>query len=135
LLNPDKDTSLFGTAAMLLKDSFYSWTSSTDMEEALEEEQQQEEEQNEEDERLTDENQSEQENLDDIEINTSCLPRTLILNAYLDMGLQENGKLMADAMAKHTKVEYQLIPGTDHASICWNKNTFVAMRTFMGLDK
>ena len=47
-------------------------------------------------------------------------PSTLILNATFDMGLQENGELMAEAMAEYTDVKYRMIPGTDHASICWN---------------
>jgi hypothetical protein len=74
-------------------------------------------------------------NDDDDEVVTISysLPRTLILNASFDMGLQENGKLMADAMAQHTTVEYKHISWTDHASICWNEKTFCAMREFMAL--
>jgi acetyl esterase/lipase len=133
LLNPDKDTSLLGSTSMSLRRLFYSWSSSKDMDDEEQEEQQNDKD----DKRLTtDESQGEQENsVDDIEINTAFLPRTLILNAALDMGLQENGELMAAAMAKHTSVEYYLVPGTDHASICWNKDTFVAIRKFMGLNE
>lgn len=73
-------------------------------------------------------------NMVEVEVNTESLPRSLIMNASIDMGLQENGELMAAAMAKHTQVEYQLVLGADHASICWNQNAFMAMRKFMGLQ-
>ena len=71
---------------------------------------------------------------DEVKVNTSSLPRTLILNASFDMGLQENGKLMADAMAQHTSVEYKHIPWTNHASICWSEMTYAALREFMALS-
>ena len=70
-----------------------------------------------------------------IEINLACLPRTLVCNAFLDMGLEENGKFMADSLSKHTPVEYHIIPHSNHASICWDKTTFSTMRQFMGLSE
>ena len=65
------------------------------------------------------------------DINTLHLPPTLILNAAFDMGLQENGELMAQAMSKHTHVKYRVIPKTDHASICWNADAAAEVRDFV----
>jgi acetyl esterase/lipase len=75
-------------------------------------------------------------------INTSHLPPILILNAARDMGLHENGELFRDALLlqqQHTKtakttasrVEYHRIPGTDHASICWNETAAQVIRNFV----
>jgi hypothetical protein len=49
------------------------------------------------------------------------LPRTLILKASFDMGLQESGKLMVDVIEQHTIVKYKHISWTDHASMNWNE--------------
>jgi acetyl esterase/lipase len=58
-------------------------------------------------------------------------PSTLILNATFDMGLQENGQLMAEALGKYTEVKYQIIQGSDHASICWNATTALVIADFI----
>ncbi|CAB9529491.1 Carboxylesterase NlhH [Seminavis robusta] len=58
-------------------------------------------------------------------------PSTLILNATFDMGLQENGQLMAEALGEHTTVKYQIIEGSDHASICWNDTTAETVADFV----
>jgi acetyl esterase/lipase len=58
-------------------------------------------------------------------------PSTLILNATYDMGLQENGQLMAAALGKYTEVKYQIIEGSDHASICWNATTAQVIADFV----
>jgi len=51
------------------------------------------------------------------------LPSALILNASFDLGLEENGELMAKAMSDYTDVQYQVIQHTDHASVCWSEQT------------
>ena len=60
------------------------------------------------------------------------LPSTMILNATLDMGLQENGQLFFEALSNHSvkDVRYQIIPGSDHASICWNDTTCQVIADF-----
>jgi acetyl esterase/lipase len=115
LLNPNKDTSVLGGVAMSLISSLS--PSKTDSLICSEKEQ----------------GQVDKDFVDKVKVNTSFLPRTLILNASFDMGLQENGKLMADAMAQHTSVEYRHIPWTDHASICWNEKTYAVLREFMAI--
>ena len=69
-----------------------------------------------------------------IKINTTHWPPTLILNATFDMGLQENGQRMRDALEKYTSaeiVEYSILPNTDHASICWNEGTAAEIKKFI----
>ena len=94
-----------------------------------------------------------------VTINKHHLPsKILILNATIDMGLQENGKLFAEALTKLSTssevlsddggngasgkgdanpprhvVEHYIVPGTDHASICWNNTTFAKIRELMEL--
>lgn len=58
-------------------------------------------------------------------------PPTLILNATYDMGLEENGQLMAEAMSEYTPVRYMIIEGSDHASICWHDKTSKAVADFV----
>ena len=58
-------------------------------------------------------------------------PPTLILNATYDMGLQENGQLMAEALSEYTSVRYQIIEGSDHASICWHETTCKVVADFV----
>uniref|UniRef100_A0A7S4QPP3 BD-FAE-like domain-containing protein n=1 Tax=Ditylum brightwellii TaxID=49249 RepID=A0A7S4QPP3_9STRA len=65
-----------------------------------------------------------------IAVNTA-LPPTLIMNASYDMGLELNGELMCKAMSKYTEVEHVRIPSTNHASISWNEDAAVAMKTFI----
>jgi len=77
---------------------------------------------------------SEEEDDDHPVVNTSHLPRTLILNADFDMGLQQNGELMAAEMAKYTDVKYVLVKGTNHADICWNEKSTSEISKFL-LDK
>lgn len=66
-----------------------------------------------------------------VEVNTAALPPVLVLNAALDMGLQENGELFSAALSKHTSCKHVLVPGTDHASICWNAQTATEMEQFV----
>jgi acetyl esterase/lipase len=59
------------------------------------------------------------------------LPPTLILNAWFDMGLEENGKLMAEAMKEHgIDATHVTIPKTEHASICWSQKTIDVVSAF-----
>jgi hypothetical protein len=75
-------------------------------------------------------------------VNASHLPPILILNAARDFGLHENGELFRDSLLQlHTKttkskttssrVEYHRIPGTNHASICWNETAAQVIRDFV----
>ena len=56
-------------------------------------------------------------------VNTAHLPPTLIFNATFDMGLEADGIRMAKAMAKFTEVEYKVIEGSDHGSVCRSQQT------------
>ena len=60
---------------------------------------------------------------DSLVLNTSELPPTLIFNAAIDLGLESDGKRMAGAMGKYTQVQYEVIPKSDHGSICWTTKT------------
>lgn len=106
LLHPDKDTSAMGMAVTAVNAKLNSKALS----------------------RAADEQRAVNE---EVKLNTSTLPATLILNASFDMGLQENGKLMAEAMGKHTDVKYMHIPWTNHASICWSPKTAAAVSEFI----
>jgi len=64
-------------------------------------------------------------------VNTTDLPPFLLLNASMDMGLDENGQLMAAALSVHTKVSYKVLQNTNHASICWNVETGKIVKRFI----
>lgn len=87
LLNPEKETSTLGKVALSLSRR-YSSSDAIDFARAVSE---------------------------SIELNTSSIPSVLIMNATFDMGLDENGKLMAEELSKYTDVEYVLVKGADHA--------------------
>lgn len=106
LLDPGKDTSVLGKAVSRLAGSFRSPNSQVYQREAAALE-------------------------PSVEVNTTVLPPTLILNASLDMGLQENGELMAAAMSKYTDVKHAIISSTDHASICWSPKTVDEVKDFI----
>lgn len=106
LLDPNKDTSVLGRAATWVTGPFRLSDSPIDQREAASPE-------------------------TGVEVNTTALPPTLILNASVDMGLQENGELMAAAMGKYTDVKYALVSGTDHASICSSPKTADEMKEFI----
>lgn len=92
LLTPDKETSTLGRVALSISRKYSS----------------------------RDQIQLVKEIEESVELNTSHIPSVLIMNASFDMGLQENGELMAEALSKYTDVKYVLVKGADHASICWN---------------
>lgn len=65
-----------------------------------------------------------------VEVNIN-LPPILLLNAAIDMGLQENGDLFAEALRAHNvDAKHEIVPGTDHASICWNESAANRMVEF-----
>jgi acetyl esterase/lipase len=66
-----------------------------------------------------------------VHINTQHLPPVLVLNAYVDMGLQENGALFAKALSEYTSCRHAIVPGTDHASICWNETSMETVNEFI----
>lgn len=71
-------------------------------------------------------------NKNDIELNTRNIPPVLIMNAGLyDMGLDDNGEKMARQLERYTRVKYVLIPGADHASICWSDFTASEVTAFL----
>merc|ERR1712032_1673187 len=50
------------------------------------------------------------------------LPRVLMFNAESDMGLKAHGMQMAETLRSPQfaiSVEHKVVPGTNHASICW----------------
>jgi acetyl esterase/lipase len=116
LLKPDKETSVLGNAALSFTRAFkrLSWASSEQTQS----------------EPRTGSSSSFLEMADDKDA-VIILPRTLILNATYDMGLQENGQLMAQALSDYTNVKYRVIDGSDHASICWNAETAKVVEDFV----
>jgi len=59
------------------------------------------------------------------------LPPTLIFNCTMDVGLQQDGKNMAKAVAKYTSCDYEHIDYADHGSICRSEKTHQLMHAFM----